>query len=182
MGQVGVITPVIEGRADALTALLRDLPRDRPPTQDGPVATDTSPFTGVLPSTHFARFVVIELDHDTPHLFFTSVFDGDTREYLSALAQTPQALEIFSHCQIANGDDVLTTPVLARYLCAERNWRPSQYVVNALSDGVTVGAVNRALALRAQLGPLVARSASMDPVALAHDFRQLEAIQALMAR
>lgn len=182
MGQVGVITPLIEGRADVLTALLRDLPRDRPPTQDGPVATETSPFTGVLPPTHFARFVVIELDHHTPYLFFTCVFDGDTYEYLRVLAATPQALEIFSHCQIAKGDGALTAPVLERYLCDESNWRPSQYVVSSLPDGVTVGAVNRALALRAQLGPLIARAASMDATALAHDSRQLDAIQALMRR
>jgi hypothetical protein len=182
MGQVGVITPVTHGRADALTTLLAGLPRDRAPTEAGPASTEPSPFTGVIPPTHFARFVVIELDHHAPYLFFTSAFDGDTRTYLRALAATPTALQIWSHCQIASGDGTLTAPTLERYLCDERNWRPSQYVVSTVPQGVTVGAVNRALSLRAQLGRLIARAASMDPTALAHDFRQLDAIQTLRRR
>ena len=183
MGEVGVITPVTPGRAEVLkTFLSRDLPRDTPRAEDGLVSTAPSPFTGVLPPTHFARFVVIELDHHAPYLFFTSVFDGDTHEYLRVLAATAEALEIWSHCQITGGDGALTAPELERYLCDERNWRPSQYVVNTLPDAVTVGAVNRALALRAQLGALMRRAPAMDPTALAHDFRQLDAIQALMRR
>lgn len=182
MGQVGVITPVTQGRADALTTLLGDLPRDRAPTEAGRSSTELSPFTRVVPPTHFARFVVIELDHHSPYLFFSSTFDGDTHTYLRALAATSTALKIWSHCQIANGDGTLTSPTLERYLCDERNWRPSQYVVSTLPQGVTVAAVNRALSLRTQLGRLIARAASMDPTALAHDFRQLDAIQALRRR
>jgi hypothetical protein len=181
MGQVAVITPVADGRADALKALLSDLPRDSGPTEDGPVGTDPSPFTGVLPPTHFARFVVIELNN-TPYLFFSSVFDGDTHEYLRALAATPEALEIWSHCQLTDGDGALAAPELERYLCDEHNWRTSQYVVNTLPDGVTVSVVNRALSLRAQLRPLITRAASVSPTAPAHDFRQLDAIRALMRR
>lgn len=182
MGQVGIITPVTDGRAEQLTAFLSALPRDQPPTANGPIATAPSPFTGVLPPTHFARFVVIVLDHDRPYLFFTSAFDGDTGDYLRALAATPTAGEIWSYCQITNNGEPLTAAALQRYLCDERHWRPSQYEVNALADGVTVGRVNRALALRTQLGALMTRAASLDPTALAHDFRQLPAIQALMRR
>lgn len=182
MGQVGIITPVIDGRAAQLSTFLSALPRDKPPTADGADTTAPSPFTGVLPPTHFARFVVIELDRGGRYLFFTSAFDGDTRAYLGALAATPMALEIWSHCQIANAVEPLTAAALERYLSDERHWRPTQYVVNALPDGTTVGQVNRALSLRAELGRLMTRAASLDPTALAHDFRQLAGIQALMRR
>jgi hypothetical protein len=45
-----------------------------------------------------------------------------------------------------------------------------------------VGEVNRALSLRMQLSGLMTRGSSVDPTALAHDFRQLPAIQALKRR
>ncbi|MGH2895613.1 MAG: hypothetical protein ACRDPM_20420 [Solirubrobacteraceae bacterium] len=179
MGQVGIITPVTDGRAEELKRLLSALPRDKPPTREGPVTAKPSPFTGVLPPTHFARFVVIKLDHDRPYLLFTSVFDGDTRDYLRALAATEEAQEVWSHCKIA---DTPTAGELERYLCDERNWRPSQYVVSAVPDGVTVGEINRALSLRAQLAGLITRATARDPTALAHDLRQLPAVQALMSR
>ncbi|MFZ1995836.1 MAG: hypothetical protein WAU75_17120 [Solirubrobacteraceae bacterium] len=179
MGQVGIITPVTDGRADELKRLLNALPRDSPPTREGPIATEPSPFTGVLPPTHFARFVVIELAHERPYLFFSSVFDGDTHQYVRALAATREAQDIWGYCEIADGP----TPVeLERYLCDQRNWRPSQYVVSAVPDGVTVGQINRALSLRAQLSGLMARAATLDPTALAHDFRQLPAVRAVMSR
>ena len=62
------------------------------------------------------------------------------------------------------------------------NWRPTQYVVSAIAEGITVEQVNRALSLRAQLGALLARAGALDPTALAHDFRQLPAVHALMSR
>jgi hypothetical protein len=182
VGQVGIITQVTDGRAEELKTVLGKLPRDKPPTEDGQAITPPSPFTGVLPPTHFARFVVIELDHQRPYLLFTSAFDGGTCDYLRALAATPDAQTIWSHCQITNTANPLTGAELERYLCDERNWRPTQYVVAALPKGVTVGEVNRALSLRAQLSGLVTRASPVDPTALAHDFRQLPAIQALMRR
>jgi hypothetical protein len=182
VGQVAIFTPVTAGRAAELTTFLRTLPRDTPPTVDGPIHTPPSPFTGLLPPTHLARFVVIELDHHTPYLLFTAVFDAGTREYLRVLAATPTARDIWSHCQVTDPDAPLTAAGLERYLCDERHWRPTQYVVNALPEGVTVGDVNRALSLRAQLAGLMTRASSLDPTALAHDFRQLPAIQALMRR
>jgi hypothetical protein len=182
MGQVTIITPVADGRDGDLKHYLRELPRDRPPTVQGPGITPPSPFTGVLPPTHFARFVVIRLEHDRPHLFFSSAFDGDTRDYLRALAATPPAREIWTHCELKDAGHPLSAEALERYLCDERNWRPAQYVVSALPDGVTVSQVNRALSLRAQLAGLMTRPAALDPTGLAHDFRQLPAVQALMSR
>ena len=182
MGQVGIITPVTDGRVEELAAFLSALPRDQPPSAAARATTPSSPFTGALPPTHFARFVVIRLDHEKPHLFFSSAFDGDTVDYLRALAATPTAHEIWSHCQFTDNSGPLTAAALDRYLCDERNWRPAQYVVNALPDGITVGAVNRALSLRAQLGALVTRAPTLDPTALAHDFRQLPTVQTLLRR
>jgi hypothetical protein len=182
MGQVAIITPVTAGRAEDLTSFLSALPRDMAPTSVGQVTTPPSPFTGVLPPTHFARFVVIELDHDEPYLFFTSVFDGGTRDYLRALAAAPTAQEIWSYCLIADTGHPLARAQLERYLCDERNWRPTQYAVSAVPAEVTVGQINRALSLRAQLAGLMTRASALDPTALAHDFRQLPAIQALTGR
>jgi hypothetical protein len=182
VGQVAIITPVADGRAEGLERFLSELPRDPPPTAQGPGLATPSPFTGALPPTHFARFVVIRLDRDRPHLFFSSAFDGDTRDYLRALAATPPAREIWSHCHLNHAGQPLSAETLECYLCDERNWRPAQYVVNALADGVTVSQVNRALSLRAQLAGLMTRAGALDPTGLAHDFRQLPAVQALMSR
>jgi hypothetical protein len=182
MGQVGIITPVTAGRAEMLREYLSsELPRDGAPTEQGPAMAPTSPFTGVLPPTHFARFVVIELDSE-PYLFFTSCFDADTRTYLCALAATPQAQAIWGHCQIEAAGAQLTRAELERYLCDERNWSTTPYVVSAIPSGVTVTQINRALALRAQLSALIARAAGLDARALAHDFRQLPAVQSLLHR
>lgn len=180
MGQVGIITPVADGHADALNRYLStELPRDRPPTEKGPTDTQTSPFTGVLPPTHFARFVVIEVEQH-PHLFFSSRFDGPAGEYLRALARTPQALTIWSHCHIAVREETLTAAELDRYLCDERNWSPAQYVVSALPPEVTVAEINRALSLRGELARFVMHAPRLEPAALAHAFRQLPAIRGLL--
>src|ERR1700759_3735867 len=125
-----MITPGARRRAAELQQFLSDLPRDAAPTAAGRPGTPPSPFTGVLPPTHFARFVVIRLDHDHPYLFFSSVFDGDTRDYLRALAATPPALEIWSHCHLTDAGRPLSAEALERYLCDERNWRPAQYMVS----------------------------------------------------
>lgn len=178
MNAVGITTPVAAGRAEELAAYLSGLPRDQPPTSDGPAPWPTSPFAGALPPTHFARFVVIALD-DHPYLFFTACFDGTVTDYLRALAGTPQAQAIWGHCQLECRGDTPTGSELERHLCDQRNWRSTQYVVNAMPAGVTVGEINRALSLRAQLAELVARATDHDPTGLAHDFRQLPSIRAL---
>jgi hypothetical protein len=181
MGQAGIITGVTAGRTDDLERYLSALPRDIPPAKGAPAAVPRSPFTGALPPTHFARFAVIELDSD-PYLFFSSRFDGPPRDYLRALAGTEHALAIWSHCQVPRAGDALTAAELDAYLCDKRNWRISQYVVSAIPPELTVGQINRALSLRAQLSGLVTRAAALDPTALAHDFRQLPAIRAVLGR
>jgi len=182
MGQVTIITAVAAGRAGELREYLSTrLPRDAPPTSAGPGEPPVSPFTGVLPPTHFARFVVIEM-HDEPYLFFSSCFDGPTRDYLRALAHTEQALTIWSHCQITRAGDALTVTELADHLCDRRHRSPTPYVVSAIPAGVTVARINRALSLRAELARFVPHAPYLDPAALAHEFRQLPTIRALLGR
>jgi hypothetical protein len=182
MGQVAIITAVAAGRAGALREhLSTQLPRDATPTGAGPGEPPVSPFTGVLPPTHFARFVVIEM-HDEPYLFFSSRFDGPTVDYLRALANTEQALTVWSHCQIIRTGDALTDAELEAHLCDRRHWSPTPYVVSAIPPEVTVGQINRALSLRAELARFVPRAPHLDPAALAHEVRQLPAIRALLGR
>jgi len=180
MGEVGIITPVAEGRDGDLNRYLSaELPRDQPPTASGPTATPISPFTGVLPPTHFARFVVIDLD-ERPHLFFSSRFDGAPDDYLRTLAHTPQALTIWGHCHIGRHGQPLTPAELERHLCDERHWSPAPYVVSALPPEVTVAEINRALSLRRDLARFVTASSRLDPAARAHAFRELPSVRRLL--
>jgi hypothetical protein len=180
MGQVGVITAVAAGRAGELQRYLNtELPHDEPPTPEGATATPTSPFTGALPPTHFARFVVVDLD-ERPHLLFSSRFDGPVDEYLRALARAPQALTIWSHCQINRTGPALTTAELAHYLCDPRHWSTAPYVVSALPPDVTVTEINRALALRRDLAQFMTRAAGLEPAARAHAFRELPSVRRLL--
>jgi hypothetical protein len=183
MGEVTIITPVAAGQADGLNRYLGGLPRDTPPAPDAPATAPRSPFTGVLPPTHFARFVVIKLDA-VAHLMFSSRFDGPVTDYLRALSATPQGLAIWSHCHVPSvpAGSELDRPRLERYLCDPRHHLAAQYVVSAFPTGVTVGQVNGALSLRDQLGGFVSRAGRLHPAALAHDFRQLPAIRQLLQR
>ena len=181
VGQVLIITPVKDGEADILNRHLAQLPRDAAPTGPGaPPAPPASPFTGALPPTHFARFVVISLE-DRPHLLFSSRFDGEVSDYLRALAGTDEAVEIWRHCQVGGDGDTLDHASLEGYLRDCSHQLPSQYVVSAIPPQVTVGQVNAALALRAQVSRFVARAGGLDPGALAHEFRQLPAIRRLLS-
>jgi hypothetical protein len=182
MRQVTIITAVAPGRAGELREYLSTrLPRDVPPTSAGPGEPPVSPFTGVLPPTHFARFVVIQM-HDEPYLLFSSCFDGPTRDYLRALAHTVQALTIWSHCQINRAAEALTITELEDHLCDRRHWSPTPYVVSSIPSGATVAQINRALCLRAELARFLPRAPRLDPAALAHQFRQLPAVRALLGR
>jgi hypothetical protein len=183
MGEVTIITPIAAGQADRLNQYLSELPRDTPPAPDLAALVPRSPFTGVLPPTHFARFVVIQLDA-VAHLMFSSHFDGPVADYLRALGATAQALAIWSHCHIPGvpAGSELDRPRLERYLCDPRHHLKAQYVVSAFPTGVTVGQVNGALSLRGQLAAFAARASGLHPTALAHDFRQLPAIRRLLQR
>lgn len=182
MGQVLITTPVRPDQAEALGRYLAQLPRDAPPPEGGPHPVARSPFTGVLPPTHFARLATVQLD-GRPHLLFSSRFDGSVTDYLRAVAATEQAVAIWSHCQL-DGDEpeAIDRARLERYLCDPRHHCDSQYVVSAFPAAVTVGEVNAALTLRSQVSRFAASAADLDQWALAHGFRQLPAIRRLMDR
>jgi hypothetical protein len=183
MGEVLIITPVRPEQVQSLRAYLNGLPRDATPGGSGapPSAVPQSPFTGVLPPTHFARFVVIEL-HRRPQLLFSSRFDGPVTEYLRALAATGEAQVIWSHCQVTEDGTAPDQGQLERHLCDPRHQFRSQYVVGAFPAQLTVGQINAALTLRTQLSRLATRAAGLDQWALAHEFRQLPAIRQLLSR
>jgi hypothetical protein len=182
MPEVLIITPVKPGEADALKRYLAGLPRDPvATTRDGPRQPVRSPFSTTLPPTHFARLVVIEL-HRRFHLMFSSRFDGAVAEYLRALAATEEALTIWGHCEVPSVGGALDRERLERYLGDPRQRLESQYVVGAFPDAVTVGQVNAAVTLRAELSAFAARAAGLGQTALAHEFRQLPAIRHLFAR
>ncbi|MFL5864809.1 MAG: hypothetical protein ACJ780_29285 [Solirubrobacteraceae bacterium] len=182
MAQVGIVTPVTEGRAHALrTYLSTQLPRDAMAAGTVPTATPVSPFTGLLPSTHFARFVIVDLDGHS-YLFFSSRFDGSAGDYLRTLATTAPALTIWSHCEIPGNGEALTEGGLAHYLCDRRNWSHAQYVVSAIPAGVSVAQINRALSLRAELARFVTEAPRLEPIGLMHAFRQLPAIRMVLHR
>jgi hypothetical protein len=182
MPDVLIITPVKPGEEDALKHHLAGLPRDPvATTRDGPRQPVRSPFSGTLPPTHFARLVVIKL-HGRPHLMFSSRFDGAVEEYLRALAATEEALTIWGRCEVPSVPGGLDHERLERYLGDPRQRLESQYVVGAFPDTVTVGQINAALTLRAELSAFAVRAAGLGQTALAHEFRQLPAIRHLLAR
>lgn len=182
MGDCFIIARVRPGRGEALSALLWRLPRDTAPAPGRTSSVPTSPFSGRLPPTHFARLVVIERQLPDPHLLFSSHFDGPPERYLRALAATPEALEIWGHCDLGDEFEPLDAAALERYLLALGRSLPSQYVVNAVPAGLTVAEVNAALALREDLSRFATRAAARDGTALAHDFRQLPSIRRLLGR
>jgi hypothetical protein len=192
MGDVLIITPVRPGQVQSLRAHLNALPRDTPPGEASggaptggpgqpPSAVPRSPFTGVLPPTHFARFAVIEL-YQRPQLLFSSRFDGTVAEYLRALAATAEAQVIWSHCQVTEDGAAPDQGQLEGHLCDPRHQFPSQYVVGAFPAQLTVGEINASLTLRAQLSRFATLAAGLDQWALAHEFRQLPAIRQLLSR
>ncbi len=179
MSEVLIITPVKPGHDEALAHYLEQLPRDPLPSAAGPGEPPRSPFSGALPPTHFARFVVIELQ-DEKYLMFSSRFDGPLHDYLHALVATDEALTIWSHCVLSAGSAGVDRAGLRRYLSDPGNHCRSPYVVGAFPPQVTVAQVNAALTLRSQLARFAARAAGRHPTDLAHEFRQLPAIQRLM--
>jgi hypothetical protein len=182
MQEAMITTPVKPGEADALERYLAGLPRDPvATTPDGPREPVRSPFSGTLPPTHFARLVVIEL-HGRSHLLFSSRFDGPADEYLRALAAAEEALTIWGHCEVPPDRGALDRARLERYLRDPRQRLASQYVVGAFPEALTVGQINAALALRAELSAFAVRAAGLGQTALAHEFRQLPAIRHLLAR
>lgn len=176
MADIAILTRVGSGRSGALRDHLRDLPRRGAGEPGAGSATaragQPSPFDGL--GTHFARLVVIDIGQ--PHLLFTSRFDGDEGKYLTALAKVPQAVGIWSHCELPRPVDAST---LRHYFLSGQDRVPASYVIAVLDPASTVAQINRALKLRATISDFASSWQDADAVTLAHSFRQLEEIREL---
>lgn len=186
MPEVAVFTPVRGEREQALRETLRRLylaaqgPQRASP--GAPLTTRESPFTQLAGGTHFARLVVIDTGGRwcrSPHLLFTSRFDGDRSDYFAAFAATREALEIWRHCERPTP---LTARTLSDYLLNRgEDHVPASYVVSAFPASATVAHINAALELRAQLACFATEAKRMDAVTLTQAFRECDAIQRLQS-
>jgi hypothetical protein len=176
MAEIAILTRVGGGRSAALREYLRTLPRPGAgePHADSAVGRgrQPSPFDGL--GTHFARFVVIDIGQ--PHLLFTTCFDGNEGKYLTAVANVPQAVGIWSHCELPRAVDAST---LRHYLLSGKDRVQASYVIALLDPTTTVPQINRALKLRARISDFASSWQDADAVTLAHSFRQLEEIREL---
>ena len=151
MGDLVIFAPVLPTRETALRTYLGDL-------RESPLAR--------LPlATHFARWVILPLDG--PRLLFSSRFDGDADRYLDALARLEEAAAIWSHCE--SEDDVRQPERLRDFLVAHTLESP--YVLSAWPKA-SVEEINAALDRRADLSRFALEAHSLDPVGLAHAFRE----------
>lgn len=164
MPEVAFLTKVTKGQEEALRDHLRALQAD-----DGA----RTPFAELAARTHFARFVVIASGE--PHLLFTSRFDGRELDYLSDLARTDTALAIWKYCAQPRP---LDNQSLRAYLLRDRSARiPPSYVVCVLKDTDTVKRINGAMSLQRKLSDFALEAQGMNPIDLAHAFRQLHAVR-----
>jgi hypothetical protein len=167
MTEVAVLTRVRAGEGEALSSYLRALRAQ---------ARDPSPFAGLSLGTHFARFVVIELG--TPHLLFTSRFDGPERDYLKALSGHADAQAIWTYCV---EPDPVSQPALLAYLMDDKRARLTPSYVIALTGGAdTVARINDALALQGELARFAVQAGGLDAVDFAHTFWELPGVQRIL--
>jgi hypothetical protein len=150
VGDLVVIAPVRPEQKQALCDHLHDL--------------GASPLERLPLTTHFARWVVVPLDG--PRLFFSSRFDGDVKRYINALADLEEAAAIWSHCEC--DDDLHDPRALRAFLCGHKVRSP--YRLPAWS--VSVAEVNEALERRAAISRFALETQGLDPVGLAHAFRE----------
>jgi hypothetical protein len=151
VGDLVVVAPVLATRESALRKHLRGL--------------GESPLARLPLDTHFARWVVVPLDG--PRLFFSSRFDGSEERYLDALAELEEAAAIWSHCET---EDDLHDPATLRAYLAD-HIVSSPYILAAWPK-TTVAEVNAALERRAALSRFAQEAEGLDPVGLAHAFRE----------
>lgn len=151
MGDLVVIAPVLATRETALREHLRGLRE--------------SPLERLPLATHFARWVVVPLDG--PRLLFSSHFDGSVERYVEALAGLDEAAVIWSHCE--SDDDLHDPSALRAYLAAHTVKAP--YILPAWPKA-SVAEVNEALDRRAALSRFALETQGLDPVGLAHAFRE----------
>jgi hypothetical protein len=124
-----------------------------------------SPIERLPLDTHFARWVVVPLDG--PRLFFSSHFDGDAERYLDALANLEEAATIWSHCETE--DDLHDRSTLRAFLVD--HIVEASYLLPARPKA-SVAEVNQALDRRAELSRFALETQGLDPVGLAHAFRE----------
>jgi hypothetical protein len=151
-GDMVIVTDVAAGREEELRAHLRGLD------------ANTGPLSGVRLPTHFARFVVVPLDGFK--LFFSSRFDGEPGEYLAELCDQPAARAIWAFC---DPDGAASAEALRAYLEQHRTTAP--YIISVWPKQ-TVAQVNAAVARRARLTRFAIRAGGLDPIGLAHAFRE----------
>ncbi|TMK98922.1 MAG: hypothetical protein E6G34_05295 [Actinobacteria bacterium] len=171
MPELGLLTPIRDGQAEGLRELLRGLTGQGDGKDRSPEALE-SPFAE-LSVTHFARLVVIDIG--SPHLLFTTRFDGDERRYLADFAKSASACEIYKRCKRPKRArlDQLDEQTLRAYLLHYHADRvPASYVVSAFPADATVAQINAALELRAMLSRFAVHEQGAPAVALAHRFRQ----------
>jgi hypothetical protein len=157
-----VVAPVADGQEQALRDHLAALP----PGADSPLAR--------LGTTHFARFLVLHdlvpqgtesgPDHlASPHLVFTSTFDGALRPYLDALrVHLREHVDgIWGRCVGYPGSR--DAGAFARYLV--HNQVHTTFFFSAYPEA-TVPDVLRSLALREQVTALAIATQGMPPAQL----------------
>ena len=151
MGDLVVIAPVLATRETDLREHLTGL--------------RGSPIERLPLDTHFARWVVVPLDG--PRLLFSSHFDGSVELYVEALAGLDEAAAIWSHCET---EDDLHDPSTLRAFLVEHIVEAS-YLLPAWPKASVVE-VNEALDRRAALSRFALETQGLDPVGLAHAFRE----------
>ena len=164
---LSVLSPIHPERLESLEATLAALPLG----EQSPLAR--------AGTTHFARWVVIgQLVYEgggqepdtlsSPHLLFTSNFDGPLDEYLEDLAQQSyrEAHAIWSHC--IGFPKGRATQKLVDYLMSHRVDTTMFY---SAYPKTTVAQIRESLALRRRFGDFVTRSQALDPSTLMRAFR-----------
>ena len=151
MDDLVVFAPVVPTRETRLRAYLANL--------------EESPLARLPLTTHFARWVILPLDG--PRLLFSSRFDGAADRYLDALAMLEEAAAIWAHCE---SEDDLCEPAKLRAFLVDHKLE-SPYILH-VSGNATVEEINHALDRRADLSTFALEAQALDPVGLAHAFRE----------
>lgn len=166
---LSVLTPIRDGRAQALRGVLEGLGRG-----------GSSPLAR-LPGTHLARWVLIpELDferfapggeeHRPPvHLLFTSTFDGADDEYLAAICaeMAEEADAVWSNCEGYPGAE--DPAGFADYIRRHRIW--TNLFASAYRDA-DLAEILDALRLRERLIRFAVSAKGLDPEALKSAFHE----------
>jgi hypothetical protein len=162
------LTPIIPGEEHALRTYLSEL---------GPF--EQSPFAKV-PSTHFARWVVIpQLIYEGPpqkkdelkcqYLLFTGHFDGEPDPWIESVCtlMSEEADGVWGHCVAYPGSSDVEG--------VKRYFKHNQLTADLFYSGYfgsTVQDVKDALAFRSKAIDFAVRAQEMDPTRLRDEFRQ----------